>query len=213
VLFKTENVTPVTGVVYVKLPPGAKLSRAGATATESATKGQGFIPLTEARQIPVGSILDTTGGTVGVTAASSTPGKVFSATYTAGIFQLLQNRAEKGVSQASIMNTVNRRQACASVGKKASAARNKKAGNKVLGLLKSTDNGKFSTRGDYSAATVRGTAFSVQNTCAGTLTTVTRGSVFVDYFRRHKTIVVKAGQSFLAKASGAKSTVVSLGKK
>jgi hypothetical protein len=60
---------------------------------------------------------------------------------------------------------------------------------------------------------MRGTAFSVENTCAATLTKVTRGSVLVDYFRRHKTIVVKAGQSFLAKASGARSTVVSLGKK
>jgi hypothetical protein len=42
---------------------------------------------------------------------------------------------------------------------------------------------------------------------------VTRGSVFVDYFHRHRTVVVKAGQSFLAKASGTKSVVVTLGKK
>ena len=91
------------------------------------------------------------------------------------------------------MDTLNRNKVCASIGKKALGAAPGSVSNKVLGLLKSTDHGKFSTRGDYSAATVRGTAYCVEDTCAGTLTTVTRGSVVVDYFRRHKTIVVKAG--------------------
>ena len=60
---------------------------------------------------------------------------------------------------------------------------------------------------------MRGTAYSVADTCAGTLTTVTRGSVVVDYFRRHKKLVVKAGHSFLAKSSGGPSVVVTIGKK
>ena len=52
----TAWTTPVT------LPPGAHLSLAAplTSAFESASKGIGFIPLTEARQIPVGSTLDTT---------------------------------------------------------------------------------------------------------------------------------------------------------
>jgi hypothetical protein len=62
VLGKTFNVVPVSGVVFVKLPPGAHLSLAGPldslagqldSAVESLSKGIGFIPLTEARQIPV----------------------------------------------------------------------------------------------------------------------------------------------------------------
>jgi len=217
VLFRDENVAPVSGTVLIKLPPGATLATAASAASlpfasDSLTKGTGFIPLTQARQIPVGSVLNTTGGTVAITAASPTKGKFFTGQFTAGIFELLQNRKEKGLTQATLQDTVNRKKACVSVGKKASTASSKKVSSKVLGLLKSTDNGKFSTRGSYSAATVRGTAYSVEDNCAGTLTTVTRGSVVVDYFRRHKMIVVKAGHAFLAKVSGGPSSVVSIGK-
>ena len=214
VLFAAENVKPVSGTVYIKLPPGATLARAPAAdapqASDSLAKGQGFIPLTQARQIPVGSILDTRSGTVAVTAASMSKGQSYTGTFTAGVFQLLQPRGQRGLSQLTLMDSVNRRLACASVGKKASTAR--KLSNRVLGLLKSTDHGRFSTRGSYSSATVRGTAYSVADTCTGTLTRVTRGSVVVDYFRRHKTLVVTAGHSFLAKASGGPSVVVSIGK-
>ncbi len=215
VLYTSENVAPVNGKVYVELPPGATLSRASAArarvASESLSKGTHFIPLTQARQIPVGSILDTLGGTVAITAATTSKGQYSTGDFTAGVFKLLQARGQKGLTDITLMDTLNRNKVCASVGKKASAARN--VSNKVLGLLKSTDHGKFSTRGDYSAATVRGTEYSVQDTCAGTLTAVTRGSVVVDYFRRHKNLVVAAGQAFLAKASGGPSTVVTIGKK
>ncbi len=214
-LFTAEDVKPVSGTVYIKLPPGATLGRVDGPwsplASASLSKGQGFVPLTQARQIPVGSILDTRAGTVAVTAASPKKGRFYTGDYTAGIFELLQNRSQKGLSEATLMDTLNRRAVCASAGKKASAA--KRVSNRVLGLLKSTDHGRFSTRGQYSSATVRGTAYSVEDTCAGTLTTVTRGSVVVDYFRRHRSITLRAGQSFLAKASGGPSTPVTIGKR
>ena len=47
---------------------------------------------------------------------------------------------------------------------------------------------------------MRGTVWTVTNTCAGTLTSVTRGAVLVDVFRTHKTILVGKGHSFLAAA-------------
>ena len=213
VLYKAVNVVPVSGTVYIKLPAGATLSRfGGPLASISATKGVGFIPLTQARQIPVGSVLDTTGGTVAITAASPTKGKLYTGDFTAGIFQLLQSRKEKGLAELDLRDSLSHK-VCTTVGKGARASAAKTVSNKVLGLLKSTDSGRFSTRGAYSSATVRGTAYSVANTCAGTLTTVTRGVVAVDYFRRHKTVVVKAGHSFLAKASGGPSIVVTIGKK
>ena len=207
VLYGSEVAAPVSGKVFVELPPGA----APAQASESESKGASFVALTQPRQIPVGSIFDTRSGTVGLTAASPTSGQFYTGTFTAGVFQLLQNRAEQGLSQLTLMDSLDRRKGCASAGKPAAAAR-KNVGATVLGLLKSTDHGKFSTRGAYSAATVRGTAYSVADTCAGTLTTVTRGSVVVDYFRRHQRLVVYAGHAFLAKASGGPSTVVSVGK-
>ena len=201
VLGQTEDASVVSGVVLVKLPPGAHMARDGSIASvPKHVKGQGFVPLTEARSIPVGSILDTTAGTARLTAATSSKAHNYTGDFTAGIFQLLQNRKQKGLSQLNIMNTVNRHRACASLGKGARASAAKKVSSKVLGLLKSSVRGHFATRGDYSSATVRGTVWSVTNTCAGTLTRVTRGSVVVRDFRRHKNILVGRGHSYFASA-------------
>jgi hypothetical protein len=63
--------------------------------------------------------------------------------------------------------------------------------------------GRFTTRGRYSSATVRGTKWLTQDQCNGTLTRVVRGVVRVVDFRRHKTVNVRAGRSYLAKAPGA----------
>ena len=58
--------------------------------------------------------------------------------------------------------------------------------------------GKFRTRGRYSAATVRGTIWLVQDSCDGTLTRVRQGVVSVR--DRKRTVLVRAGRSYLAKA-------------
>ena len=60
--------------------------------------------------------------------------------------------------------------------------------------------GAFSPRGQYSAATVRGTQWLVQDSCAGTLTQVRKGVVSVRDLVRSKTVVVRAGKHYLAKA-------------
>ncbi len=210
VLGQKVNVTLTAGQVFIELPPGATISQAGGAAP--LTKGSGFIPLTEARQIPVGSILDTTRGTVGITAATSSKSTRYTGNFTSGVFALLQNRSLKGLTELDLMDTLSRTRVCASVGKGAKASIAKTVSSKVLGLLKSTDHGKFTTRGTYSAATTRGTQYSVADTCAGTLTSVTRGAVVVDYVRRHQRLLVRAGHSFLALASGAPSKVVTIGK-
>ena len=59
--------------------------------------------------------------------------------------------------------------------------------------------GSFRTQGKYSAATIRGTRWLVQDTCAGTRTTVRQGSVNVRDNVRRKTVIVRAGKSYLAK--------------
>jgi len=47
---------------------------------------------------------------------------------------------------------------------------------------------------------VRGTHWLVQDRCDGTLTRVLRGIVKVKDFRKHKTISVRAGHTYLAQA-------------
>jgi hypothetical protein len=70
--------------------------------------------------------------------------------------------------------------------------------SKVIQLLHASAHGKFSTSGRYSAATVRGTVWSMTARCDGTLTHDYTDTVVVTDFVRHKTIVLHAGQSYLA---------------
>jgi hypothetical protein len=192
VLGKTVNVEPVSGVVQVKLPTGVQVSFGVA-------KGVGFRPLSEPRQIPVGSTLDTTKGTARLITATAARGKFQTGEFTAGVFTVLQARKQKGLTNLLIVDSIART-ACATVGKKAQTASTRHLSSKVLGLLRGNAHGKFTTKGQYSAATVRGTAWGVTNRCDGTLTVVRRGVVAVRDFIRRKTVVLRVGQSYLAKA-------------
>jgi hypothetical protein len=211
VLGKAVNVTPVSGIVYIKLPPGDALASAasvspfssfaiGAQALAALTKGQSFVPLTEARQIPVGSILEATHGVAGITTATtaSKKGKLQSGDFGAGIFKLLQKRKQKGLTELDIINNLNAHQVCTTLGKGARIASRHLSG-KVLGQLRASGHGNFTARGQDSAATVRGTVWGVKNQCDGTLTHVTRGVVTVRDFIRRKTITLFTGQSYLAR--------------
>ena len=73
------------------------------------------------------------------------------------------------------------------------------AASKTLQLMHASAKGKFSTKGKYAAATVRGTKWTIADRCDGTLTHDVTDSVAVTDFVRHKTVVLHAGQSYLAK--------------
>jgi CSLREA domain-containing protein len=210
VLGKSVNVDPVSGKVLISLPVAGKASRASMpgslgggladpmeTAEESLSKGLTFIPLKEVRQIPVGSILETTAGVARITTATASRNKQQVGDFGAGIFKLLQARKQKGLTELDIRNAHTAHQACATLGKRAAVTA--KVSSKVLGRLNANAHGKFTTKGQYSAATVRGTVWSVTNQCDGTLTKVQRGVVSVRDFVRRKTITLFTGQSYLAR--------------
>ncbi|HEX4186684.1 MAG TPA: Ig-like domain-containing protein [Solirubrobacteraceae bacterium] len=199
-LGKTVNVVVVSGVVFIKLPPGAHLSAVPpfGGAFDSLSKGVGFIPLSEARQIPVGSTLDTSAGIVELTTATAAAGKPQVGEFGAGIFTILQDRKQRGLVSLNVVNAQPPQKVCATLGKKAQAAR--RLSSRVLGRLNGNAHGKYVTRGQYSAATVRGTIWNVINRCDGTLTQVSRGVVSVRDFLRRKTITLHAGRHYLAKA-------------
>jgi hypothetical protein len=134
---------------------------------------------------------------VQLTTATAARNKVQSGDFGAGIFKLLQNRRQRGLTDLDIVDSHSARQVCATVGKQASAA-SRHLSSKVLGGLNANAHGKFSTRGQYSAATVRGTVWSVTNQCDGTLTRVKRGVVAVRDFVRRRTFVLFTGQHYLA---------------
>jgi hypothetical protein len=78
---------------------------------------------------------------------------------------------------------------------RAAAAKNPKT-RKLWGEGK----GRFKTKGTYSAATVRGTKWLVQDACTSTRTTVRQGSVSVRDQVKRTTVVVRAGKSYTARA-------------
>src|SRR3954462_13348190 len=60
--------------------------------------------------------------------------------------------------------------------------------------------GRFRTRGRNSSATVRGTTWLQKDTCGTTTTSVKAGTVVVRDFAKHKTIVLKKGKRYVARA-------------
>jgi hypothetical protein len=195
VLGKSVNAEPVSGIVYVLLPGRGHVSQAHA----SAAKGVGFIPLTEARQLPVGTIFDATGGTARLTSATAAKGRVQSGDFGAGLFKVLQNRRERGLTELALVLRKGVSATCAKAGTAQTAAK-RALPKTVLTLLRATVKGNYRTRGRYASATVRGTSWTTSDRCDGTLTTVQRGVVVVADLRRHKSITLRAGRSYLAKA-------------
>jgi hypothetical protein len=55
-------------------------------------------------------------------------------------------------------------------------------------------------KGKHSAATVVGTKWLVEDRCRSTLTKVTKGKVSVRDFIKKKTVIVRAGKKYVAKA-------------
>jgi hypothetical protein len=169
---KTVNLKPVSGRILVELPAASR-----------------FVPLSGARQVPVGTQVDASAGVVRLTAATSTPADLDSGDFQAGIFQIRQDPAERGVTELRIRDDQTARAACA-----------RRPSTRVFGLLLGDAEGRFRTRGRFSEATVRGTDWGVRNRCDGTLTIVRSGEVVVTDFGTRRDVVVRAGHSFLARA-------------
>jgi hypothetical protein len=210
-LGKTFDVRLVSGVVLIRLPHGASSYAVGRAAPAGElSKGVGFVPLTTPRQLPVGTQFDARRGTVELVMASATPHKREAGTFSKGVFAVSQQRTRvhKGLTTLSLLEGAfpgGPTYASCSAGTTnhavAVASKAGKLSPKVLNTLTAKDNhGSFATRGRYSSATVRGTHWRMGDRCDGTLTAVRRGIVDVFDFATRKTIVLHAGQSYLARA-------------
>ena len=169
---KSFNVVPVRGIVTVRLPNGKT------------------VRLEDAEQIPTGSVVDTRKGTVRLF-STGPGGKVQNAIFFDGLFKVTQTRGAKPLTTLKLVEKLAR---CptAKRGAQTSAKRRKRR-------LWGDGKGSFRTSGRRSAATVSGTKWLVEDSCAGTLTRVVRGKVRVRDFKKRKTVTVKAGKRYLAR--------------
>ena len=125
--------------------------------------------------------MDTTAGVVEITSVPKAGGTPQSARFYQGIFKVTQ--------VGSITNLALTEPLASCRGGGRAAATTKKRKRHLWGDGK----GSFRTSGTYSSATVRGTKWLVQDSCAGTLTRVVRGSVTVrDRVKRKRSSCARA---------------------
>jgi hypothetical protein len=144
--------------------------------------------------IPVGSTVDASAGRVRLTSAAgggaAQAGKTQTAEFYKGSFEVLQG---KGSALTELKLAGPSLASCAKGAR--SSAKKKKPVRRLFGDGK----GSFRTSGRHAAATVRGTRWLTQDTCAGTLVKVSRGRVSVRDFTRKRTVTVRQGKSYLAR--------------
>jgi hypothetical protein len=167
-------VRPVGGTVKIRVP-GARR----------------YVVLEGAQNIPLGASIDVRHGRIRLTSARSRNGKTQAATFYSGVFRVTQRGSYTELTLAGPAVVCSSRAAATS----AHAKRRRPRTRRLWGR----GSGHFRTRGQYSAATVRGTTWLVQDSCAGTLTRVVRGVVAVRDRIRHRTILLRAHRRYLAR--------------
>jgi hypothetical protein len=173
---KSINVFPDSGVVKIK-PRGKK----------------SFHVLKAGEHIPTGSVIDTRKGRIQIVAAANKSGKTSSADFYDGLFKATQT---KGKKPTTVLTLNEKLTGCKATGKAAIAKKKKVKKRRLWGDGK----GRFQTKGKRSAATVVGTKWLVEDRCTSTLTRVARGKVKVRDFVKHKTVTVKKGHRYIARA-------------
>ena len=171
-------VAPVKGDVLVKAPGAAT-----------------YTPLATGGAVPTGAVVDTRNGQVALTTAV-TGGKTQTATFERGVFQVRQSKTGKGLTDIYLRGPAPSCGSSRSSGRAAAVAKKKPKQRQLWGRDKG---GRFRTHGANSVATVRGTSWITTDTCSGTRTTVKAGAVSVRDVHRHRTVLVRAGHSYLAR--------------
>ena len=186
-----------TRTVLERVSGGVRVLPRRSGSAVASQKGQRFSPVRQPRELPIGSRVDTRRGTARLTSSRNTRSAIQDGRFLGGVFQVIQSRKRraKGLTELRLKGSSFRRCGIGTRRKGAAAAQ-----RRVIRRLRGNTRGRFRTRGSHSAATVRGTRWIVEDRCDGTLTRVLRGRVAVRDFRRKKTIVVRAGKSYLARA-------------
>ena len=180
VIGRTVVVAPGRGRVLVRRPGTTRFRRLGGAA-----------------RIPVGSVVETRDGRVRLVSAVDAGGSLQLGTFWGGRFKVRQRRTGNGMT--SLVLRGGSFAACprTATGATALASRRRRA---VRRLWSRDRHGRFRTHGNNSVATARGTWWLTEDRCDGTVTRVRGGAVAVRDRARQRTVLVKAGQSYFARA-------------
>jgi hypothetical protein len=178
---KTFNIEPAGGVVSTRC------------------NGDGdFRKLERPKQVTLDCEIDAEDGTVSITASKGSSGATQTALFWGGLFDIDQ---ETGDNREAVMTLAGQRR-CEKrgdkMGSKRLLGRRGSGGRKLWG----SGEGNYKTVGSHGSATVRGTIWLVADRCDGsTLFKVKRGTVVVRDFIKKSSVVLNAGQSYIAKVA------------
>jgi hypothetical protein len=181
VLGISGNIAPVSGRVYVKLP-GSKT----------------FVLLSGLRQVPFGTIINATHGSVTVTTIGP-GGKPQTITFYSGEFVLTQSR--KGQVIATLYGGNFR--VCPTATERAhlaSTSTTHASKSHVVRKLWASGHGSYTTKGNYASGAVLGTIWFTEDLCDGTFIYVATDKVLVRNLLTHHHYVITAGHRYFAKA-------------
>ena len=182
------------GIVTYSPPPGSP-----ASALAAQIRGRTFVPLTSARTIPVNSLLNTRRGTIRITTATTSRSQ--RGEISQGVFQVRQSRSSRSRGLTELRLVGGSYSGCVARGSSAEVYASRRTRRRVR-RLRVNARGRFRTRGRAAAGTIRGTIWTTEDRCDGTVIRVRRGVVSVRDFRRRRTVRVRAGRSYLARLPG-----------
>lgn len=174
-LGRTVGVAPVSGHVFVRLPRSPQ-----------------YVALLHPTVVPVGSGVDTTHGAVDLTTEGPPGVGLQKGAFNGGAFIVRQPRS----GETNLILTGGTRPAvCPRV--RGTPARAVNASPRVLRTLHANAHGRFTTRGRYAAASVRGTIWTTADTCAGTTISAQKDTVdtMANTFPESLHVVLRPGES------------------
>ena len=179
---QTFNAEPIRGDVLVRTEHGVRR-------------------LSGARTLPVGIRLDTRRGAVKIQTAKARGVKHRKqyARLSGGTFKVGQSAGGDRVVTLDL--THGDFEDCAPqspISRRGARAAARKTGSDKVRQLWGHGKGRFRTVGRNAAATVRGTFWNVEDTCAATIVRVREGIVDVQDFRSGRTLTLGAGDSYTA---------------
>ena len=150
-----------------------------------------FAALEAATVVPLGTEIDASKGTVGMTSATE-DGGTQSGEFSRGGFQVSQ---PPGSTEVTLTLRGGDFSECRT---KAAERDHSTVGGPVIRKLFVKADGDFRTKGRFAAAAIRGTRFTAVDACFGTLTAVREGQVAVTDLTTGKQIQLNPGEQFWA---------------
>jgi Tol biopolymer transport system component len=182
---------PDLGRTVTITPAGARVLVAPATTQRPSTAPGLEAELRSAVELPVGTTIDASRGTVAIDAVTTTPdgpGTVGHASVSGGVFTVTQGREASAEPTFQLLPGFR---SCA-------RARISVVNPDPEYRMRVRARGRFRSVGGYGRAAGRGTDWLMHNRCDGTTFKVYEGVVLVRDFRRRTTVRVPAGRCYLA---------------